>query len=239
MGIMVGIVGIDTDYPELFFGITGFAMFMGVGVMQVMIFVPKFIIIIRGKEVKLEDILVEPGGADKSMKGKKLLEVASGGNPMSGQRRSSSSGVYRGASSRKMGGSGINTVGSLAMGSMATAMEDDVTEGKSDWDKSVLSGQSSEGEVGSLKSELGRLKRLEQQLKKDNLRQQNEIDKMKELNKKLTQSHRSSIGRSASFVIAQNIPANSNWVPLMDDAGKTYYYNTKTFECSYDVPKKW
>jgi len=242
LGIMVGIVGIDTDYPELFFGITGFAMFMGVGVMQVMIFVPKFVIIIRKKEVKLEDILVE-GRGDEKRGSKNRLEMAAGGNPMGELRRPSNSGVFRGASSRKMGGSGVNIVGSsLAMGSMATQMEVDERtssdKGKSE-DKSTLSGQSSEGEVGSLKSELERLRALEKQLKRDNQRQQSEIDKMKELNKKLTQSHRSSVSRSASFVIAQNIPSNSNWVPLMDDEGKTYYYNTKTFECSYDVPKKW
>jgi hypothetical protein len=240
LAILVGVVQINTDYPELFMSITGFCMILGVGAMQVMIFLPKFIIILRKKEVKLEDILGEDEKKRLPRPSRSNLEMSNHGNSSGGGERRFS-GVHRGGSATNVMRSPMNLVSSsLAHGSMASVMEDDIKVGglhSSPGFGSSSGSSSGDSEVGSLKTELDRLRRLEEQLKKDNDRQQKEIDKMKELNKKLQVSSRASLGRSSSFVAQP--PANSDWVPMMDDDGKPYYYNSKTDDCTYNVPKKW
>ncbi|GMI17623.1 hypothetical protein TrLO_g4444 [Triparma laevis f. longispina] len=239
LAILVGVVQINTDYPELFMAITGFCMVMGVGAMQVMIFLPKFIIILRKKEVKLEDILGEDEKKRLPRPSKSLEMSGHGANPMTGAERRHS-GVHRAGSASKFMTPMVAS--SLAHGSMASVMEVDIKVGGLS-ESPGFGGSSSSGtspsseEVGSLKTELFRLRKLEDQLKRDNDRQQKEIDKMRELNKKLATSSRASLGRSRSFVVQP--PGDSDWLPMMDDDGKPYYYNSKTDDCTYNVPKKW
>ena len=141
---------------------------------------------------------------------------------------------------------------SAAIGSMATHIESEMRESSESVEvggpsRGVASGGvragggGEEGEVNDLRASLSRMKRLENQLRRDNARQQNEISKMKALNNQLKErSHaegRDGFRRTSSMSVVP--PGNSEWQAFQDDEGHTYYYNAKTFECSYDVPRKW
>jgi len=247
MAIMVVAVKIDTDFPELFVGVTGFAMFMGGGVMQGLIFIPKFVLVLKKREVKMEDIMMTTKvGSRRSSKndlgGSEHSPMTDAGRNMSG------SGVYRAGSVKLMGGGSftkrndgmgmMNSVKSGAIGSMATHLE---SEERERGDSGILGGEANET-IDGLRKSLDRMKKLESQLRKDNARQQNEIEKMKTLNATLSSSGSTATGRggvrrtSSMSVIP---PGNSEWSAFQDDEGHTYYYNSKTFECSYEVPRKW
>ncbi|GMI39468.1 hypothetical protein TeGR_g3316, partial [Tetraparma gracilis] len=79
--VLVGGVSINTDYPELYVAMAGFAMFMGVFGGMLLIFVPKFYLVVRKKEVKLEDML-NTGGRNST----KALKVRDEGKGEGGDR---------------------------------------------------------------------------------------------------------------------------------------------------------
>ena len=103
MAIMMVAVKIDTDFPELFMGVTGFAMFMGVGVMQGLIFIPKFVLILKGREVNMEDIMMTTKARSRrDNDGGVGSPMVESGRSMSG-RRDSNTGVFRAGSLGTMG----------------------------------------------------------------------------------------------------------------------------------------
>ncbi len=232
MAVLVGVVEIPTDYPDLFMGLTGFAVFMGVGMGQILIFVPKFLLIVKKKEVKMEDILpTQRTGTHTSFKYQKDSEMVT--TPMGERASSSSGGSGRGNAGSRASlppnfGSSFK-VGSQAIGSMQSVMED-----------TDLSGSVDEGARGAGGVELERAKKIEQQLRKDIERQQREIEKMKTLNKQLQeQTKKDQFSKRRSSSLSPMPPGNSDWQAFEDDDGKTYYYNSRTFACQYEIPKRW
>ena len=258
--VLVGLVRVDRNYPDLFLGLIGFACVACIGGAQVMVLGPKFMLIIRGDEIRAEDILVGnkkrgEGSNMNVMRGGTPSSVEmSGNNPMSRSPSRLSTGGNSKAGTTFQGG----TTGGGAKSPMFSVNEGSEydSEGGMPSDSSVSSGTIDPAVVagvavkrgseagkqvsGALNPELTKAKQAEADLRKEMARQAIEMEKLKRANAELQKEKemQASHGRTTSFA-ATMPPTNSAWQAFQDDDGKTYYYNTTTFACTYDVPKKW
>ena len=85
--VAFGVLHVDIDYPTVAFALYGFATMLGVGGGQLLIYMPKFVLVIKKKEIKVEDILVRApiSSRDRDSRGSSSVEM---GNPMAGKRNS-------------------------------------------------------------------------------------------------------------------------------------------------------
>lgn len=128
--------------------------------------------------------------------------------------------------------------------SMGSIMESDVDIKMSETEGSAMSDISmGDGSSEEAKSALMQMKAIEAKLRKEAAQQKVEMEKLKKLNKQLvdkakTEERKNTMKRRSSSMSPMP-PQNSDWQAFEDDEGKTYYYNTKTFECTYTVPTRW
>jgi hypothetical protein len=235
--ILVGAVNINTDFPDLYAAMAGFALLLGVGGGMGLIFIPKFYLVVRKKEVKMEDIL-NSGGRGPGSGGSSGTEMSS--NPMSqaGSRSSQkiSSDSKRFSMNQSMMASSIMSLGSV--------MESDIDVRESNGGVSAMSEVSmGDGSAEEAQAAMLQMKSIEVQLRREIAKQNTEMEKFKKLNKQLVDKakldEKQNMMKRRSSSMAPMPPTDSEWQAFEDDEGKTYYYNTKTFACTYDVPKRW
>jgi len=230
--VLVGGVKVNTDFPDLFYSLIGFAMFLGIGGGMGLIFVPKFYLVLRKKEVKMEDIL-NSGGRTTSQKYTGGVGAAAStemsSNPMPGAASRASK---RFSVSQSLMASSVLSMGSISESTGGGRAISDMS------DISMGDGSAEEAQVAMLQ-----MKGIEAQLRKELAKTSNELEKAKKLNKQLADKvkldEKQGMMKRRSSSMAPMPPTDSAWQAFEDDEGKTYYYNTKTFACSYDVPKRW
>ena len=267
MSILYAAMDLSSNFPSLYYGMTSLCIFLGVGGSQMLLFVPKFILVVKKKEIKMEDIMsgrsperqpsgLASGGVSVGNSGVRKFSKTQSSNLRESSAVELSSGSSLSANSSLAAnpmqkrntapallqkGSVVMVGSSYFVGSMASVLEDDESEEHEGDIEGGAKGMATRYDVDTEDTEL--LKSNLKLAKDLELSLRKDIERQqREIDKmkKLTKKlSNPKLGGIDRKASTSMIvpPKESNWVSQQDDTGKTFFFNKKTNACSYEVPK--